>query len=1529
MSTNPYDLHPICISQVDPTSGSFLRAYYFLGSVPKNVLGAAQSGKPMKDDIRKFEWSTQSAAILRNYYGSNWQSVLTPEDPPAPNVLENKFAQKNGPIFFNTAVYRGGAVDFGDFGDFDDFEKTIDDEIKPTPKYLEVNVHASPPIYCDIAILPEDTIYDLRQKLYVASGVAFYRQHLFLYVNEEGPIVPYQITIDSAPVTIDWRDLAKQNNFTINNSNELIIAGISIESRLEERHENLRVAALDTFTLLSPVSSIRVTNAYFVDLYSIILPLSFSDRPNDNLSSILNDKYQFNLLYYGGIMKYWPHLSPDACKMALTDPSKFIDTYPGLSPDVNALKVRYEYEQKISNMSIQWRPTVATTGRALTAVTAVTMRVIPNTIKMSVSIRNIFDWIPTSLSLAAINTKFNIDTSVLTETDTNRISPEQRQGGLITISAVKRHISTYGSRMAPTINWFLSRPLYIDSVSFALSRNIKKEDVGTIPYAFLTIYSDGSYEVSAEWREDDRISFNHVIKELSLTVEPLIATINKMKASAFPIGGELVFTRVYDVHGLHTDKEGGGDLEAKEVLQDDLKANVSLGGITVSAFWPHAITTTDFKELKERFKIYERAGIISIKGLQQSGAYVFLFKKGIVAYDTRLADRAEAGGTDENTNQYSWLTDSTVAARWATSFQGRTVRIFHRATDLRIEIIEADNLFEFELIRRYVFSFLDGLLIGPNRLTIIGEKANPILPDSQRLKRLQERDPNLYDLKKYDQNLAVYSVLCQSNRQPRVYNESELAHLNSKQKESLTKYWNFTDGVPAYYDCPDKKYPFLSFRSGQHPLGYCLPCCKKIKPSAMSRVTLINKKCLESTGKEIDNSEIEMALSRHVFAYGKSFGPDRISVCPRELTDGLFLRALPEPYNLYMVGVEQSTPSIPEAGFAYALAYALSIGNTPPSEIFHELANMAREMTETFYQLGNGAASVFSSSDELAEVIINSFVNYDDGLSPFSPGGAASQTWPNILMDLARHTYEFEFVLFTDGGGGDGDISINISAEAASSIIENGKHTYNPPRIALLISGPMGVYPIAALDPKFFLRTMPEDRWMVARRSFEFNQVREDENTVIDNVCNIIYDIVKSQKQSNIVLPIDLDLILRYIYADDLQPSFSIVARLIGMRGMCYGVILNLSNIEGNDVYIPVRYSPYVIDDIPTLYGPRPNVKLSKVLLDKAIAEINNYIVKKGEPYMQISPTSLIQNETNEIIGFTYITADSALFFFHDATNLTSSPLPKIKFPYNSRQIDEEISNMWRNNKTHEISTQLSPLATEANMRNRLYRLFLAEFSSILRADRNTKIRNDIKSIITNAQFDSPKSVAKLRYALFSLLDEYTDDLRIVREAIARAFIIAPSNPKVNALLTIDATSFNFDRSTIFKLQKMKSHKEVVDEIKLIMGPHIEVVESANFNINNMFASCGEEKNKGLAANDISFMNSRSQLNIKLSTATEHCVNRKLMIPKDRIDDYYSALASDIRNPGKSKLLTSVSAGVFDPLNFIQRMGEHLTVTIN
>jgi len=1506
--TNPYSARPLYVAQANPANGRHVRAFFFLGSVPRAVLAAARRGRP-RADPRVLDWTPADAAVLRAHYGQHWRDLLTAQDPPESEAA--KLAARQTVSFFGNTqgvseIVGGafddddvGALNFGDLGAIDSVEDQSRDTAAKSSRASRIewpSLSPQAPVFLDIAVHPEDSVRDLMLKLAAAAEVPTYRQHLFFYINEEGPTIPYRVSIDGAPVVVDWRALTRLPSAQLaakfvrrvpySQVQSTSVAGISIDPRNESRRDGLRVEARDSFTSLVPAPGVQITRAYYVDLFATLPPLETPERPNDGLASVLKDSYQLDLLYYGAIILFWPQLSPDAALTALTEPSRIAATYPALEPDPAMLRTRFSIEREVADLAAAWRGGAQATksSRATTAVTAATVRVRPDAARMRVAIRNVFDWVKTTPSVPASVARFDIESSQLEAAVFETAALADMRGGKVPVTAMKRHASSYGPRSATTIDWFVGRLPRRDSVAFAVARTDLQQAtpcVGTmcrVPYAFMTVHSDGRYDVAADWREDDRVGFEEIAAEIAATASPLIAEIGAMGAAAFPIGGTLAT--------LPT--------EAKKMPGSSL----SLGGITVSAFWPHALPTASFRELKNRFRRYEKAGIVSVRGLQQAGAYTFSFRKGVVSYDARLSVGLSA------LNQYAWLTDPTVAAQWSSLYHGRTIRIFHRSTDLRVEILAADSLSEFELIRRYVFSFLDSLLVGSDRLRtaedFLGKpraidptptKNSAIPPGTaQRLRRLQERDPNLYDLKKYGPNATVYSVLCQSGRQPSIYNATEAAKLPTKRREQLTQYWNFTEHAPAYYECGDPRYPYLSFRAGQHPLGYFLPCCKMTRAPPGSRAALVNEQAaalkngpLAAPQPDVEDEDSDLSTSRHVLTYGKTIPVGRVADTPREVSEGLFLDAIDQPYKLFMIGVEQTSPAVTDAGFAYSVAYLAGEGDTTGDDVLRELAAAAAEMGDTYYALGGGAGAKFESAAALADTILGAFVRRDPDFSQFGPGGDSSDDWRPIMAELVRYVYGIEIVYLSDADG-TGSVTIEAPPSAAEEILREPNA-----RVALVARSPGGTYPLAALDPKFFLRAPLSQRWMAARRTFG----PPDSNAVSDRVAAVVRRVLgwKPEIREKGGSSPTFDLMRRFC---DKGPKIEMY--LANARGLCYALILTTRR---GKVYFPVQYSVYPMDDTPVSFGPRPAERFSLDALDSVVAELNAFITENNEPFSLISKEEVrpLVDAAGMNIGF--CAGDPPLYYYHDP--VPASGGRQIRFPYDSRDVDTAI----KEGRAHTDEKRISNLANAASARNRLYRLFLAEFSAVLRSDRNAKIRTSLEAAIRDTKYDSAPSMTTLRSTLSSLLGAYPEDLMAVRDVIVRALESNP-NPKDIIMQSIGSSLFSFDRRTLIRLRAMATHSEVVAALRVLMAPRILVGELESGKPSHIFVSCGEQS----------------------SVPAGQCSGKRLVIPPERIDDFYDILAADVRNPGKTGLLSALSAGVFDPLDFQRRPGERLTVTL-
>jgi len=369
--------------------------------------------------------------------------------------------------------------------------------------------------------------------------------------------------------------------------------------------------------------------------------------------------------------------------------------------------------------------------------------------------------------------------------------------------------------------------------------------------------------------------------------------------------------------------------------------------------------------------------------------------------------------------------------------------------------------------------------------------------------------------------------------------------------------------------------------------------------------------------------------------------------------------------------------------------------------------------------------------------------------------------------------------------------------------------------------------------------------------------------------------------------------------------NYKITSLFINFNNYCYGVLI--SNIKSKEeFYFPIQYSNYLsYTKYNLLYYPITEKNIPTLNVLKQFISSNSFKLK---------PEFNLINLDNMYIGFK---SKNLCYFFKDNKNTYSDEkLKNIIFPYSVVDINNEIVKYIRNNKSNKNDYSfINKKYINAIMRNRYYKYFIAEFSSILRNDKNETMRKKIKLLLSETKFDETNSLTKLRIELIKLLENYLSDLLILKEIISKSFVISSVNKQLDNIINyIDSTLFDFDKQLLYKLKKLE-YNELIKKIKDIMSNHIKIIDTQidtqmdaqiDTQIDNIYISCGEK----------SIINKNQ------------CNGAKLLLPKDIIEDFYHILAMDIKNPTKTKLFTSLSAGIFDSMDFIKRDNEILEIYI-
>lgn len=139
-------------------------------------------------------------------------------------------------------------------------------------------------------VFPEDTIFDIRHKIALATGIPIYAQ--FLYIKPDGPF--YTIfTENFQKVSIDLRELyspaADVEGFGFD---------VPIDRYLYENRIFLRIQSTEHYSTAEGLQKIYVTDINI-----------FLDEIKKIFSRIGQNETMLNTIYYGFVIKYWPIIS--------------------------------------------------------------------------------------------------------------------------------------------------------------------------------------------------------------------------------------------------------------------------------------------------------------------------------------------------------------------------------------------------------------------------------------------------------------------------------------------------------------------------------------------------------------------------------------------------------------------------------------------------------------------------------------------------------------------------------------------------------------------------------------------------------------------------------------------------------------------------------------------------------------------------------------------------------------------------------------------------------------------------------------------------------------------------------------------------------------------------------------------------------------------------------------------------------------------------------------------------------------------
>ncbi len=445
---NPYILNPPAVNIFK--DAQIVKTIVFIGSAPKSVVSSLQAGN-------------LSAASLKKFYGPSWRARLHIND------------------------VKGGDEDKSG-GSFEiDLDKEFSQILQETSREKEekVQMKKSKRVveYSSISIYPEDSVFQVKQKIYMAAKIPPYAQFLWMENDNFDSQLGYNIFIGNRFMRINaknvWSDKEK-------------VHGIPIMSNFYNSKEEVKVEALDTFQLIESFTTRFGNNE--INLANLL------DFITDEVKS---DTSSHETIYHGFVVMFWPMTTEAAFKELVVQGGDIGTTYSRLCPNMRELEKRYAIEKKIIDSDYELVSEDSAEMKRLykntrNSITYSLFNNISTTIpgEVNISIRNAFDSVVLSEKYPAAKAvvKFNHNAYILHKV----FAANDR---------IEKNISQQHLNIQIQIN--------------------------SDEYAYFVLYPSGNYLVHAFWREENKRQVEEVSKILTGVVNDLVEKLNKFGSEIF------------------------------------------------------------------------------------------------------------------------------------------------------------------------------------------------------------------------------------------------------------------------------------------------------------------------------------------------------------------------------------------------------------------------------------------------------------------------------------------------------------------------------------------------------------------------------------------------------------------------------------------------------------------------------------------------------------------------------------------------------------------------------------------------------------------------------------------------------------------------------------------------------------------------------------------------------------------------------------------------------------------------------------
>jgi hypothetical protein len=1156
----------------------------------------------------------------------------------------------------------------------------------------------------------------------------------------------------------------------------------------------------------------NIYKKYATNEFYIIDLHSFMPNREKINNVVKQDTYQAELLYYGFVGLYWPMITFPVFLDWLNDE---LIKYPDIFPNQQNILYQYIQESEITRLITQLESDKSIVPQ------------INNKLKLGITntFINVFVMGDNANAMIDIRNLFDkLELDSVFDYCKASIYVDNKKFFLKKVYNANTMLDQIWTTFHPALDKIGSNSIIIRV----------RLNPSTIESLYFVFYQNGNYTIKTTWREELEMDFDKIYTIVSKYSRILVDLINSY--------GSKVLFRGNIIHMS--------------------KKNVVFNEINVSLFWQHPISDNHFKFLKKTIHTFRSAGIIRDKSISDNEFY---FKKGMFQYESHRIDKSVILN-----NYYEYMSNGIIKQKWENMFSHtRIFKMIHRAVDIKLEISGIKEQ-EFDVFIKYVYILFYTFLKSNDLNAVSKLHRKKILSDNK------QQDPELYDSRKLQKSDFVYSRICQKPYQPMILTDIEYKQLPQYKQKRVVTFWNYTKKSPALYYCPNDKFPYLRFLIDQHPLGYCVPCCKilpvpedKNNPKKIIHDVCLNKHICEEKKKTM------IVTSTYIMSYGRDIELGRLSRLPESTLEMLFTDTYINTHSIdqecsdqkttsyYLLGVEQHLPSIQFVGLIHCAARAL---NYTAWEFYEQIKSRVLADNGKYNLILNGEIlGIFQTPMQFCHSLENMF---SVGLNSFS-----YNTINNIIISILYLYFSINVIKFEDTNG-----NFYLRLPPRLNNIDDFLNAEYQNLIVLYNTTTRYWYPVFLFNTEVYFRLKIIDETLFTRHS---------------EICLILEKIVQSQITNEMYHKWTINLMKNV--CESFGYKFNGI--FINKNNYAYAVMIN-------EMYIPINYSFYSSKHIITEPFIRytSNCKFSD--LNNFIKDFNTYVAQESEKkgFIKYENKNLpIEQRVEPIYPFIELTHWICLI----NKKVIGFKASKFNFYFNPSITIEEAKNTKKiplyilHHDPDDVIMAISKPPQQINWFYSIYKyyeyqLLLAEFAQYFSKQSNTDLRKQVINLVSHKLGNIGTGLSEI------LVDN--DDLNTIHTWIKK--ILLGEITKSQFVDKINLARFQFDMVELIEIRSLNKQdriqklKQIADKFVIEMDD----VKSKITSFKNMFEPCQDYD-------------------------SSYCSGKKLIIEKGRLDVLLDIMSEDVVNPFKVWLFSSLFIDrVINAFQFIKRPNERIRI---